>query len=385
MPDSRRSPADLPPYFGEGELSGLWPREKVPTREELLWKPWDELNKSALLQDQVGKLLSMCSSSCLPGGGSNTELALRCLHCCHGNTMATLEMLLFSQDLPTGDYHYSGCDFWTTAEKSVFSEALRTYGKDFALIAKMMRTKTVSQCVEFYYLSKKLLDKQKKQKEEEYKDRDVALQKGVTPIFQPVDRQLALEEAVPAPSLASFFPCKLCGKMFYKIKSRNAHMKIHRQPQEDWTDRHLRHQILTQRLGLSHPTNLMPNPGSNLLQPQAPALTFSHSGHAPSTKSNADNAHNSVTNSNPAAQSNTSILDAIVYSNNAPPASQKIPINNAEGDVSNRREPPTVLPFHQSWGSIGHPSDLGTFFCIPDGKEYLGTGSADGKELSSWQ
>ena len=116
----------------------------------------------------------MCSSSCLPGGGSNTELALHCLHACRGNTMvrseifisslchstfhrssmhhdsppsilthplilffpslpvmssapqhassvffpscppslphvqATLEMLLFSQSLPTGDYHYSG-------------------------------------------------------------------------------------------------------------------------------------------------------------------------------------------------------------------------------------------------------------------------------------
>lgn len=35
----------------------------------------------------VEKLLSMCSSSCLPGGGSNTELALHCLHLCHGDTV----------------------------------------------------------------------------------------------------------------------------------------------------------------------------------------------------------------------------------------------------------------------------------------------------------
>ncbi|XP_061565924.1 uncharacterized protein LOC133420282 isoform X2 [Cololabis saira] len=374
--------ADVPPCFGEAGLSGSWPPEEV--QEELLWKPWDELNESAPMQDQVGKLLSMCSSSCLPGGGSNTELALHCLHRRQGNTMATLEMLLFSQDLPTGDYHYSGCDFWTDAEKRVLSEALGTYGKDFSLIAKMVRTKTVSQCVEFYYLSKKLVDKQKKH-EEEYKDGDVALQKNVPPIFQPVDRQPGLEEVVPVPSLASFFPCKLCGKMFYKIKSRNAHMKIHRQPQDDWSDRRLQHQILRQRLALSHPTTLMPSPGSNLLPAQAPALTFSSSGHAPSTKSNADNAHNSVTNSNPIAQSNTGILDAVTYSNSAPPTSHEIPINNADGDVSNRRETHTVLPFHQSWGSFGHPSDLGTFFGIPDGKEYLGTGSAEGKELISWQ
>lgn len=35
----------------------------------------------------VEKLLSMCSSSCLPGGGSNSELALHCLHSCQGDTM----------------------------------------------------------------------------------------------------------------------------------------------------------------------------------------------------------------------------------------------------------------------------------------------------------
>lgn len=35
----------------------------------------------------VEKLLSVCSSSCLPGGGSNTELALHCLHHCRGDTV----------------------------------------------------------------------------------------------------------------------------------------------------------------------------------------------------------------------------------------------------------------------------------------------------------
>lgn len=43
----------------------------------------------------VGTLLSMCSSSCLPGGGSNTELALHCLHYCQGNTMVILTAFLF--------------------------------------------------------------------------------------------------------------------------------------------------------------------------------------------------------------------------------------------------------------------------------------------------
>lgn len=40
-------------------------------------------------------------------------------------------------------------------------------------------TKTVSQCVEFYYLSKKHLDKLRKQKEEETRDGELEQQKSV--------------------------------------------------------------------------------------------------------------------------------------------------------------------------------------------------------------
>ncbi|XP_008288110.1 uncharacterized protein LOC103363227 [Stegastes partitus] len=381
--------ADLPPCFGDNKWPSAWsPQEETP-REQLLWKPWDKLEENAHLQNQVEKLLSMCSSSCLPGGGSNTELALHCLHSCQGNTMATLEMLLFSQPSPTGDYHYSGCDSWTDTEKSLFSAALGTYGKDFSLIEKTVRTKTVSQCVEFYYLSKKLLDKQKKQKEEEGRDGALEQQKHVTPICQPMGRQFALEEAVPVPPLASFFPCKLCGKMFYKIKSRNAHMKIHRQPQEDWVDRRLQQQLLTQRMALSCPTNLMPTTASNLLPPQAaPALTFSPSGltggSSSSSSSHAD--HNSVTNSNPITPTSASVLDpstAVTYSNIAPPNSHVI--TNVDGSDSNQTEPSSVLPFHQSWGSFGHLPDQATFYCNPAVKEEVGSGTVAGKEPIDWQ
>ncbi|KAM4536572.1 uncharacterized protein PAE49_021113 isoform 1-T2 [Odontesthes bonariensis] len=380
--------ADLPPCFLDREWSGLWFPDEESPREELLWKPWDELQKSAHAQYQVEKLLSMCSSSCLPGGGSNTELALHCLHHCQGNTMATLEMLLFSQPLPTGDYHYSGCDFWTDTEKNLFGVALETHGKDFSFIEKTVRTKTVTQCVEFYYLSKKLVDKQKKQKADECRDGQLELQKNVTPICQPVERQFSLEEVVPVPSLASFFPCKLCGKMFYKIKSRNAHMKIHRQPQEDWSERRLQHQLLTQRMALSRPSNLMPSPGTNLLPPQASALTFSSSGLSSSSNGSADSIHNSVTNSNSITQGNASILDptnAVAYSNIIPPTSHIITVNNIDGGDSGQRELTTVLPFHQSWGSFGQLPDLSAFYCIPEGKEEVGAEAMEGKEPITWQ
>ncbi|XP_071333852.1 transcriptional-regulating factor 1-like isoform X2 [Trachinotus anak] len=379
--------AELPPCFLDGVGSGVWSPEEDSPREQLLWKPLEELNESANLQNQVETLLSMCSSSCLPGGGSNTELALHCLHYCQGNTMATLEMLLFSQPSSTGDYHYSGSDFWTDTEKSLFGTALETYGKDFALIQRMVSTKTVSQCIEFYYLSKKLLDKQQKQKEEESRDGELERKKSVTPICQPMDKQFGLEEVVPVPSLASFFPCKLCGKMFYKIKSRNAHMKIHRQPQEDWTDRRLQHHLITQRLALSRSTNLMPTSGSNLLQPQAPALTFPSSGLAGTpSSSNADSILNSVTNGNAITPSNASVLDpstAVTYGNVA--ASNSHVITNISTSDSNQREPTTILPFHQSWGSFGHGPNPAAFYCSTEGKEDIGAGTVGGKEPINWQ
>lgn len=177
-------------------------------------------------------------------------------------------------------------------------------------------------------------------------------------------------------------------RMFYKIKSRNAHMKIHRQPQEDWTDKRLQHQLLTQRLALNRPTNLMPSPGSSLLPPQAAALTFPSSGLAgmSSNNTNADNVLNSVTNSNGITRSNSSVLDPsamVTYSNIA--ASNSHVITNIDGGDLNQREPTTVLPFHQSWGSFGHGPDHAIFYCNSEGKDNVGAGTVGGKEPINWQ
>ncbi|XP_029944321.1 uncharacterized protein LOC115386230 [Salarias fasciatus] len=375
--------ADLP---DDAEWPEVWTPEEKSTCEQLLWKPSEELEENENMQDQVEKLLSMCSSSCLPGGGSNTELALHCLHYCQGNTMATLEMLLFSQHSPAGDYHYSGCDFWTDTEKSVFSAAMETYGKDFSLIQKMVKTKTVCQCVEFYYLGKKLQDKQKKQ-EEESREEELEQQKRAAPKCQPVNRPFVLEEVVPVPPLASFFPCKLCGKMFYKIKSRNAHMKIHRQPQEDWSERRLQHQLFTQRLGLGHPGSLMPIPGTNLPPPQTSALILPHSGlgEAPSSNGNSDDVHHSVINSNLVVPPNAGVLNtstALSFNKFTFPSSNVI---CADGSDSDQRDPVSVLPFHQSWGSLGHQADLAAVYSNPKGKEHVGAGTAGGNESITWQ
>lgn len=59
-----------------------------------------------------------------------------------------------------------------------------------------VKTKSVFQCVEFYYLSKKLLDKQTKQKEEENKEGELELQKSVR-AFIPILVMILCDPVIP--------------------------------------------------------------------------------------------------------------------------------------------------------------------------------------------
>lgn len=162
--------------------------------------------------------------------------------------------------------------------------------------------------------------------------------------------------------------------MFYKIKSRNAHMKIHRQPQEDWAERRVQHQLLTQRLG------------SNLVPSQAPARTFSSSCllGTTSNNSNADKVLNALTNSNAIGPNNVLNHSSLVTcSNNA--VSNSHVLTDIDGGDSHPREPTTVLPFHQTWGPFGHGPDQSAFFCSTERKDNIGAGAVGAKEPINWQ
>ncbi|XP_011928376.1 PREDICTED: transcriptional-regulating factor 1 isoform X6 [Cercocebus atys] len=304
----------------------------------LVWKPWPELENHDL-QQRVENLLHLCCSSALPGGGTNSEFALHSLFEAKGDVMVALEMLLLRKPVrlkchPLANYHYAGSDKWTSLERKLFNKALATYSKDFIFVQKMVKSKTVAQCVEYCYTWKRswrwggnhrtrlaeiiddcVTSEEEEELEEEEEDpeedrkstkeEESEVPKSPEPPPVPV---LAPTEGPPLQALGqpsgsficempncgavfssrqalngharihggtnqvtkargavpsgkqkpggtqsgycsvksspshsttsgetdptTIFPCKECGKVFFKIKSRNAHMKTHRQQEE---------------------------------------------------------------------------------------------------------------------------------------------------------
>ncbi|CAK7309601.1 Transcriptional-regulating factor 1 [Vulpes lagopus] len=303
----------------------------------LVWKPWPELENHDL-QQRVENLLNLCCSSALPGGGTNSEFALHSLFEAKGDVMAALEMLLLRKPVrlkchPLANYHYAGSDKWTSLERKLFNKALATYSKDFIFVQKMVKSKTVAQCVEYYYTWKKIMrlgrkhrtrlaeiddsvtseEEEELEEEEEDPEEDrkstreeesevpkspepppgpvlapaegpplqalgqpsgsficempncgavfssrqalngharihggtnqVTKARGAIPSGKqkPGNAQSGYCSVKSSPSHSTtsgetdpttIFPCKECGKVFFKIKSRNAHMKTHRQQEE---------------------------------------------------------------------------------------------------------------------------------------------------------
>ncbi|XP_032882650.1 mitotic deacetylase-associated SANT domain protein isoform X2 [Amblyraja radiata] len=127
---------------------------------DLVFKPWESPKSYRLNQQIMEDLMTVACSDILPGGGTNQELVLHCLHEAKGNILAALNMLLIKRN-PRGrnkaliNYHYAGSDKWTSREKVMFNKGLAAHKKDFFLVQKLVKTKTVAQCVEFYYTYKK--------------------------------------------------------------------------------------------------------------------------------------------------------------------------------------------------------------------------------------
>ncbi|XP_072220796.1 uncharacterized protein mideasb isoform X2 [Leuresthes tenuis] len=286
--------------------------EQDQHRAELVWAPLSELEEKPGFQQKVEDLMHLACSSVLCGGGTNQELAHHCLYESKGDIMAALSLLLlrnpiFLKSHHLSSYHYSGSDSWTAAERRQFNKGITAYKKDFFMVQKQVTTKTVAQCVEFYYTYKKhvkigrngtliygeaepleskttgeeldikgshRLEPQQEEDSRKWEgsaDRKqdacptrvthalqstenpgtVLIMKGQEDVGreQPLSRVIHPPHPTPPGSKPRYdgnarrtcpsagnkgsagqegeFPCKKCGRIFYKVKSRSAHMKSH--------------------------------------------------------------------------------------------------------------------------------------------------------------
>ncbi|KAH0631528.1 hypothetical protein JD844_005893 [Phrynosoma platyrhinos] len=297
----------------QAEIPDLQDRSSMENYEHpasLVWKPWGDITTNKETQKRVTDLLKLACSSAMPGGGTNLELAVHCLHEAQGNILDALEMLLLQGPQkppfhPLANYHYSGSHLWTTTEKQLFKKAFGLHKKDFYLIQKKIQTKTVSQCVEYYYSWKKLLkfdcsrtqvvEKRKREQDEVEMDEEKIIcspkkrhchlpkqedklkprnykKAAQSSTFSPPCNQKETLDRPRSTGSQGVFPCKECARkpstikslrmlkklglyhlptsrVFDKIKSRNAHMKRHRLQEQmepmikiKWPVKHLKNE-----------------------------------------------------------------------------------------------------------------------------------------------
>ncbi|XP_063628011.1 uncharacterized protein LOC134799522 isoform X1 [Cydia splendana] len=183
--------------------------------EQLLWDPG--IN-DALDDNEVRMFMELAMCAAMPVGGHTREFALQVLGECGGDVRAATLRLMSRPAAPA--QHESR---WAPDEVEAFLAGLRHYDKDFYRISQLIRTKDSKQCVQFYYFWKKVT--------KDYKMlylRSWNMEQQLSTQGQPPASCAAAAAASPTPFEAEEFPCKICGKVFNKVKSRSAHMKSHR-------------------------------------------------------------------------------------------------------------------------------------------------------------
>ncbi|XP_042127400.1 zinc finger protein 541 isoform X3 [Peromyscus maniculatus bairdii] len=185
----------------------------------LVWKPWGDVMTNPETQDRVIELCNVACSSVMPGGGTNLELALHCLHEAQGSVQVALETLLLRgpqkpRTHPLADYRYTGSDIWTPMEKRLFKKAFCAHKKDFYLIHKTVTCSPRERPT--HRPTPELKIKTKSYRRESILHSSPSAAPKRTP------------EPPGSVESQGVFPCRECERVFDKIKSRNAHMKRHR-------------------------------------------------------------------------------------------------------------------------------------------------------------
>lgn len=220
---------------------------------------------------QLDLYLRFAGTCCVRSGGCNIEQALEMLHACKGNiTLATKTLL-------TSRLEYTQ-SLWNIDEVHEFERLIMSYGKNFFKISNDLKSKSVKECVQFYYSWKKSSFRRNtspvsssslsllatpsastssSSTSDDSRDSgrlsSISDDQSTLSAHTPLPHYVKLEQSqqqqqqqyTPTVSLnkqlhkqhqqqqqqqqqPDKFPCKVCGRIFEKIKSRSAHMKRHK-------------------------------------------------------------------------------------------------------------------------------------------------------------
>nr|XP_046909511.1 probable serine/threonine-protein kinase DDB_G0282963 [Dermatophagoides farinae] len=128
-------------------------------RAILLWSP-TVLDNHQTDDETIDLYFKISCSMCVNGHGNNKEYAMHLLYDCHGDVIEAMAKLIqmnptVNSDHPLYQYYYANHNVWTENEINLFQKSIFKYDKDFFLIADEIKTKSVKDCVQFYYLWKK--------------------------------------------------------------------------------------------------------------------------------------------------------------------------------------------------------------------------------------
>ncbi|XP_064623846.1 uncharacterized protein LOC135485588 isoform X2 [Lineus longissimus] len=141
------------PHFNANKRESL----KTVSEEDLVWAPSSCADNT---EEELQCYLDFACCAAIPGNGNNKEYAVHLLHLVEGDIHKALRMLMQGEArYPKGhslaSYRYQESDSWSTEEIETYHQALLKCDKDFFSIAVEIK-KTTKQCIEFYYLWKKV-------------------------------------------------------------------------------------------------------------------------------------------------------------------------------------------------------------------------------------
>ncbi|XP_046375534.2 transcriptional-regulating factor 1-like isoform X3 [Haliotis rufescens] len=145
--------AELPAYNSDRSRAA-----KCVFGEDLVWEPRGMGSNS---DEDVQYYQDFACSAAVKGNGSNVEYALHLLYLCEGNVQNAMLMLMDDPPkLPRNHgisaFKYQESDPWTSQEIEAFHQALLRFSKDFFAVSNEVKTKNTKQCIQFYYLWKKV-------------------------------------------------------------------------------------------------------------------------------------------------------------------------------------------------------------------------------------